>query len=92
MVYLELKMQCLFICLILIFTGCTVTIEPIPKHQPVKHSTAKKRHHAALPKKTPTPTPVKAMPPLHLEPTDRPTPMIHVPPQVNTISYLEAVS
>lgn len=55
--------------------GCTVTVEPLPK-KPVRQHTAK-RHKAAHPKQTPTPTPSPyEKRPLDLEPTRRPTPMI----------------
>ncbi len=62
--------------------GCadyTIKIEPIKK--PAKHQVK----HKSKPKRSPTPTPKpKATPtpkqPLELEPTERPTPIIKIPP------------
>jgi hypothetical protein len=66
--------------LIWLITGCTIKIEPIPQKKPVK--THKHRSHSR-PHRTPTPTPEPSIAPrmpMQLEPTDRPTPIIVVPP------------
>lgn len=75
----RLEMQ-LIVGLCLITVGCAeyrITVEPVPKTKPVTHYAAKKKKHAN-PHQTPTPTPKLQKQPLHLEPTDRPTPMIKV--------------
>lgn len=73
----RLEMRCLAILCVIFISGCTVTIEPLPKKQPVKKYAVKKRKHIP-PKQTPTPPPKPLKQPMHLEPTDHPTPIIKV--------------
>jgi hypothetical protein len=64
---------------VLMLTGCTIKVEPLEK-KPVKvykHKTVKRHSHPSV---TPTPAPHTDHGPMLLEPTESPTPVIHIPP------------
>jgi len=75
----------------IMFSGCTIKVEPLPKQS------AKQQHHSTSHRNHPRPSPTP-MPDIHrpmqLEPTDRPTPIIHIDPQavVTPMDLSEALS
>jgi hypothetical protein len=62
-----------------LFVGCAdYDLKLVPKHKPAKHS---HQVHKPKPHRTPIPAARPApKQPLYLEPTDKPTPMITIPP------------
>ena len=77
-----MKWTAIFLSFLILMNGCTIRVEPLNEKKAAKHSSKKKavtKHEQKRPVVSPTPTPLMNQP-MQLEPLEKPTPMIKVPP------------